>query len=104
MASTRTHESTRSVEEPPAQGLGLRLGPGPVEAKELEPARQVGRHHDARHPRPVRLEVREREGQEPRVLQALNVQLDMRVGAHGLVEFDRLAILIAVVAPVAELE
>ena len=57
-----------------------------------------------RHPGPVRLEVREREGQEPRVLQALDVQLDMGVGAHGLVEFDRVAVLVAVVTPVAELE
>jgi len=49
-------------------------------------------------------EIREREGQEPRVLQALDVQLDMGVSAHGLIELDRLAVLVAVVTPVAELE
>ena len=104
MASSGSHEPTRGVEEPPAQRLGLCLGPAAVEAEQLEPAHQVGRHHDVRHPGAVRLEVGEGEGQEPRVLQALDVLLDVRVGAHGLVEFDRVAVLVGVVAPVAVLE
>jgi hypothetical protein len=92
------------VEQAPAQSLRSGLGPGSIETKKLEPAHQVGRHHDGRHPVRVGFLVRKGEGQKPRLLQALNVQLDVGMGPHGLVELDRLAVLVAVVAPVAVLK
>ena len=70
VALARPHETTRGVNRLQRRAL-VRLGPGPVHAEELKPTHQVGRHHDARHPHPVRLEVREGESQEPRVLQPL---------------------------------
>ena len=46
----------------------------------------------------------ERERQQPRVLQTRDVLLDMGVGSHEAVEFDRITVLVGVEPPVAVLE
>ncbi len=97
-------EPTRSVQEAPAQCLGSCLDPGTVEAEQLEPAHQVGRHGDGHHPVGVGLEVGEGEAQEPRVLETLNVLFDVGVGPHGGVEVDGVTLAVGVEAPVAIVE
>ena len=88
----------------PSEGLRASVAPPAVEAEQLEPPDEVGCHRHCQEPAAVRLEARKGHAAEPRILQALDVVLDVRVRAHQFVELDRVAVAVGEEAPVAELE
>jgi len=104
LSAGAAHDAGGGVPELPTQHFRFRDGERSVETAELEPADEVGRERDDREAGPVGVEINEREPFQPRVFQATDVVLDVRVGAHVRVKRDRITGLVRVVAPVTELE
>jgi hypothetical protein len=91
------------VKDLPAQDLGSRLAPFTVQAQQLEPTHEVSAESDTEEPVAIGLEAGEGETVEPGLLQALDVTLDVGVGAHRDVEVHWVTLNVAVEAPVAKL-
>ena len=98
------HDAGGGVPEGPTQRFWFRDREGPVEAVELEPADEIGGERDDREAGPVGVEINEREPFQTRVFQTFDVVFDVGVGAYVHIESDRVAGLVGVVTPVAELE
>lgn len=88
----------------PRRSAASGVSPASVETQQLEPPHEVGRHGNGHQPVGVGLEAGEREAHEPRVLQPLDVGLDVGVGPHGDVEFPWGTVLVGVEAPVPVVE
>ena len=102
--TSAAHDAGGCVPELPTQHFGFRDGEWPVEAVELEPAHEIGGERDDREASTVGVEIDEREPFQTRVFQTFDVVFDVGVRAHVDIEGDRVAGLVGVVTPVAELE
>lgn len=94
-------QPSRCVEDFPAQRLGSSVSPLTGQTQQLEPAHEVAGQCHAPEPRGVGLELGEGKGAQSRVLQSLDVALDVRVGAHALVQLRGCSLRVGVEAPVA---
>ena len=89
----RCDESPGAWKRPQRSALGRALTQGPSKQSSWnQRTRSAARAH-GHHPVGVGLEAGEREPAEPGVLQPLDVALDVGMGPHGGVEFDRVALL-----------
>ena len=92
------------VPEAPAEGLGFGFGERPGEAQLLKPAHEGVGEADDREPGPVGVDVGEREAVGTGVFETADVVFDVRVGADVGIEVHGVAVVVGVVAPVAELQ
>ena len=84
--------------------FGSATARGPSRQSSWNQRTEIGGERDDGEPGPVGVEINEREPVQAGVFQPADVVFDVGVGAHVSVERDRVAGLVGVVAPVAELE